>query len=564
MKSSAVKRKKLRKTIIVVIAALGLLGIFSFRDNDFRLIKSLDIYYTLFRELNTYYVEETDPEKLVKTSIDAMLESLDPYTVFIPESDLDEYKFMTTGKYGGIGAQIRKVDNNYVISETSEGYPASKAGIKAGDIIREIDHKNIYQKNSPDISELLKGDPQTEIVLTLERPGEKKTFTKTLIRERITIDNVPYFGMINEETGYIRLSNFMENASLEVRDALRNLKKSGATRIILDLRNNPGGLLGEAIAVSNLFLDKGQEVVQTRGKLKQWQKTFTCQNPAEDSKIPLVILVNQKSASASEIVAGSMQDLDRAVIIGQRTFGKGLVQATRPLSYNTQLKITTAKYYIPSGRCIQARDYTHRKPNGEATLIPDSLTHPFLTKNNRKVFDGGGILPDVLTVVPTLSRLSYNLYVRNFIFNYATEYAREHANTPSPVGFLIDETEYKKFINYLNNRNFDYVTESEDALKKLKDIASKERYAENSREEFEALTKKLGHDKQKDYETYKDEIKDLLAEEIISRYYHQKGRIQVSLIHDNEVIKAKEILSNNKLYSSILNGTSGNVAQIIK
>lgn len=552
-------QKKRRVVIITTIAAITLFGTVSFVDNDFKLIKSLDIYYTLFRELNMYYVDETDPEKLVKTSIDAMLETLDPYTVFVPESEMDNYKFMTTGQYGGIGAQVRKIEGNFVISEPYVGYPTHKAGIKAGDIIVEINNVPINKKLN-DLGNLLTGEPNTEVTLTLQRPGESKTYKKTLIREKISMENVPYYSMVDATTGYIKLTNFTDGASIEVKNAIQSLKLQGANKLILDLRSNPGGFLGEAIDVTNLFIDKGQEVVQTRGKFKQWQKTYKCENLPVDTKIPLAVLVNQNSASAAEIVAGALQDLDRAVIIGQRTFGKGLVQATRPLSYNTQLKITTAKYYIPSGRCIQALDYSHRENNGDASHIPDSLIHEFKTKNKRKVFDGGGIQPDIKTETETLSRITFNLYARNFLFNYATLYTLQHDSIPGISEFALTDADYANFVKYLKDKDFTYVTETEDALNKLKKIAEKEKLDEVTKTEFDAISKKIAESKLKDLETYKAEILEMLKEEIASRYYYQKGRIGSSLPHDPDIKKAKELLKDEKTYSSILSGTGDRVA----
>ena len=345
------RKYRLRIITISVITAFLFIS-YSFVDNDFKIVKYLDIYYTLFREVNLYYVDETDPEKLVKTSIDAMLESLDPYTVFIPESEMDDYKFMTTGQYGGIGAMIKKIGNTIVISELMENYPAEKAGIKPGDIIVDINGTSAYGKSISDISELLKGEPNSSIKITLVKPGETKPYKKELLREKIVLNNVPYFGMVGNKIGYIKLTNFTTGAHLEVKEALANLKEKGAIGIILDLRNNPGGLLVEAVDIANLFLEKDQEIVKTKGKVKQWDNSYKTKGIPLFGDIPLTVLVNKNTASASEIVAGSLQDLDRAVIIGQRTFGKGLVQSTRPLSYNTQLKVTTAKYYIPSGRCI--------------------------------------------------------------------------------------------------------------------------------------------------------------------------------------------------------------------
>jgi len=546
---------KLRLGVITCVSVISFLCLFSFVDNDFKITKNFDIFFTLFRELSLYYVDDTDPDKLIKVGIDAMLESLDPYTVYIPESEIDDYKFLTTGQYGGIGALLRKNVNNIVISEPYENYPAQKAGIKAGDIVHEINGKQIYQKSISEISEMLKGNPKSEIELTLQRPGGHKTFKKILLREKISVNNVPYFGMVTHNIGYIKLTNFTSDAHIEVKSALLKLREKGAQAIILDLRGNPGGLLIEAVNTANLFVDKGQEIVKTKGKVKQWDNTYKTKSSSIDNQIPLAVLVNKGSASAAEIVAGALQDIDRAVIIGQRTFGKGLVQTTRALSYNTQLKVTTAKYYIPSGRCIQALDYSHRDPDGSVGFIPDSLISEFSTKNGRKVYDGGGIVPDIFIKNESLSRLTLNLYSRSFIFNYATEFASKHDSIVPPSIFEFTNKDYENFVNYLKEKDFDYQTESEEAFIKLTNVAAQEKYLEQSKEEFRSLSHKIIHDKIKDLETYKEEVSELLKEEIISRYYYQHGRIEISLFTDTHVTKAIEVLYNKTLYAGILNGT---------
>jgi carboxyl-terminal processing protease len=547
--------KKLRLILITGATIITLLFTYSFVDSDFKILKNLDIYYTLFRELNLYYVDNTDPEKLVKTSIDAMLESLDPYTVFIPESEQDDYKFLTTGEYGGIGALIRKNNDYFTISEIWENSPAYKAGIKVGDVILDVNGIPVSRKTNSEINELLKGEPKTEIELTLEHPGQFKTFKVLLVRERISISNVPYYGMVTETVGYIKQTNFTNDAHIEVRNALMQLKARGAKGIILDLRGNPGGLLVEAVGVTNLFVEKGQEIVHTKGKVKQWDNIYKTKNQPFDAEIPLTILVNRSSASAAEIVAGSLQDLDRAVIIGNRTFGKGLVQTTRPLSYNTQLKVTTAKYYTPSGRCIQALDYAHREPDGSVGYIPDSLISEFSTKIGRKVYDGGGIMPDIMIRNEPLSKITINLYARSYIFNFATNFTLTHDSIfPIPV-FKITDADYENFVTYLTDKKFDYQTETEEAFIKLSNTASQEKYLEEAKDEFKALAKKLTHDKMKDLAKYKEEISELLKEEIVSRYYFQRGRIETSLSTDTHVIKAIEVLSSKQLYTGILDGT---------
>jgi carboxyl-terminal processing protease len=450
---------------------------------------------------------------------------------------------------------IRKTTEFVLIAEPYENSPAVRAGLKAGDMLLEIDGKSVKNQQINDISDQLKGSPGTEILLTVKRPIVNKTFRKKLIREQIVIPNVPYFGMLNNDIGYIRLSNFTPNASTEVKDALEYLKlRKGAKSLILDIRGNPGGLLIEAVNVCGLFVAKGQEIVSTRGKVKQFDNVYSTTTNPIDKEIPIVVLVNRSSASASEIVAGSLQDIDRAIIMGQRTFGKGLVQTTRRLSYNAQLKVTTAKYYIPSGRCIQALDYTHRNEDGSVGYVPDSLITEFKTRNGRKVYNGGGIQPDIKVEPEAISNISYSLYLKNLLFDYATEFASKHDSIENPGKFMLSDNEYVDFIKFLKDKPFDYETESEAKLNELINSAKKEKYYTLSETEFTALKSKLSHNKDKDLQTFKDEIKDLLTEEIISRYYFQKGRIEYSLLSDNQVIKAIEFFKDSSQYSKVLNG----------
>jgi carboxyl-terminal processing protease len=541
----------------VFIAAISV-GLLSFKNNDdFKIVKNLDIFYTLFRELSLFYVDETDPEDLINEGIDGMLESLDPYTTFIPESDMDDFKFMTTGEYGGIGALIRKGENYTVISEPYVGFPANKAGLKAGDIIKKIDGTSIKGKSVQQVSELLKGAPNTELKLLIERPGMDEPLEKEVIRERITISGVPYFGMLNDNTGYIRITSFTQNVSKDVKEALIKLKNDhDAEKIVLDLRSNPGGLLIEAVHTANLFVKKGQEIVSTKGKVKHWDNVYRTQHNPIDTLVPLVVLVNRSSASASEIVAGALQDLDRAVVVGQRTFGKGLVQTTRPLSYNSQLKVTTAKYYIPSGRCIQALDYTHRNEDGSVGHIPDSLISKFTTKNGRTVYDGGGIRPDIEVEPDQLSKIAISLYTKNLIFDFATLFAVKHDSIAAADEFELTDKQYDAFTKFLKNKDYDYQTRSDENLKKLIQSAKAEKYYSRAEEEFEALEKKLAHDKEKDLETFSEEIKDLLEEEIVGRYYHQKGKVQAAIDDDPQVAQAKDILENINDYHAILDGSN--------
>jgi carboxyl-terminal processing protease len=554
------KIKIARKASVIAIIIVLLISSFtfvSFTDKEFKIAKNLDIFFTLFRELNLFYVDDTDPEELIEAGIDGMLKSLDPYTTFIPESEMDNFNFMTTGQYGGIGALIRKAGDYSMITEPYVDFPAYKSGLRAGDTIISIDGISIKDKKIGDVSEMLKGTPNTSVKLEIKRFGQEPIIEKTLVREIITIKNIPYYGMVDDNIGYIRLSNFTSNAGKEAKEALNELKKKNATGIILDLRGNPGGLLIESVNVANLFVNQGREIVSTHGKVKQWDNIYKTTQPAIDTTIPIVVLVNRGSASASEIVAGSLQDLDRAVIVGEKTFGKGLVQTTRPLSYNTQLKVTTAKYYIPSGRCIQAVDYTHRNEDGSVGYIPDSLINEFTTRNGRKVYDGGGITPDVKVESEIPGNITISLYTKNLLFDYATIFVAEKDTMENIVKYEFTDDDYRDFLKFLEDKDIDYKTQSWNTLEELISTAKKEKYYVYAEEEFEALKQKLAHDKNKDLQTFKDEIIQLLMEEIASRYDYQEGRIKVSLRDDIQFEKAISVLKDNQQYLSILKD-SGN------
>ena len=552
---------KKRIIILGLILVIGGMGFTLVKDKDLAIVKSLDIYCTLFRELNMFYVDEIDPEELVETSIVSMLKSLDPYTTYIPEKNMDDFNFQTTGEYGGIGSLIRRSGEYTMIAEPYEDFPAAKAGLKAGDILLEIDGKSTKGLEISDISELLKGEPGTELTLKIRRKGKEQPMTFTLKRKNITINNVPYYGMLNNHTGYIRLSNFTTNAGAEAEAALRNLKMNDSLEsLVLDLRNNPGGLLIESVRVSNLFLDKGKEIVSTRGKVKQWHNTYKTSVKPVDTEIPLVILVNRASASAAEIVAGAMQDHDRAVIVGQRTFGKGLVQTTRQLKYNAQLKVTTAKYYIPSGRCIQALDYTNRNEDGSVGNVPDSLISAYKTRNGRTVYDGGGIRPDIKVESESLSQITVRLYAANIIFNYATLYTLDHDSIGSPSSFELSDSAYTAFCEYVESRDFEFETASESALQELIETAKKEKYYDIGKDEFMALEKRLSHNNLKDLRTFRAEIQQLIEEEIASRYGYQKGRIKAQLQDDNQLDKALELTGKPGKINNILMGMEGTLA----
>jgi carboxyl-terminal processing protease len=540
----------------VVIIGLSFWG-FKSDQKNFEISKNLDIFYTLVRELNLFYVDEVKPDKLIKTGIDDMLETLDPYTVYIPESEMDDFKFMTTGEYAGIGAMISKRGNQIIVAEPYEGFPAQLSGLRAGDVFLEVDDKPVDKMVVSDVSDILKGPAKKPVKVKILRPGEKKPFTLDIVREKIQIDPITYYGMIDSTTGYIRLSSFTDGCSDNLKAALLDLRdKKGAKSLVLDLRSNPGGLLGEAVKVTNLFVDHGQEIVSTKGKVSQWDKTYRATEQPVDSVMPLIVLVNSGSASASEIVAGALQDLDRAVIMGNRTFGKGLVQTTRDLSYNTKLKVTTAKYYIPSGRCIQALDYSHRNADGSVGNIPDSLISVFKTKNGRKVKDGGGVTPDIRDVQDTLSALAYKLTQDYMMFDFATTFASTHKTIAPPDQFVISDEIYKDFHNFLAEKKFSYESRSEQTLKVLIETAKKERYFDNAKNEFAALEKGLTLDLSQDLEKSGDEIRDLLKDEIVSRYYYQKGAIVAALRNDKDIKGAKTLFQNPSEYARLL--TSAN------
>ncbi len=479
---------KLKKYVFVVIGVIVLPILFTnFQDRDFELSKNLDIYHSLMRELNLFYVDETDPGSLVKTSIDQMLNTLDPYTNYIPESQMEDLQLMTTGEYGGLGALIRQMGDQVVITDPYEGFPAEKAGLRAGDIIKKIDGRSVTDLSSSEISELMKGQVGTSIKITIERPYRDQSIDVEMIREKVRISNVPYFGMLHDGVGYIRLSGFTQGAAREVLTAFENLKEKGIQSLVLDLRSNPGGLLIEAVDVMNIFVPENQEIVSTIGKVKQWNKTYYCRREPIDTLIPVAVLINSQSASAAEIVAGAMQDLDRGLVIGQRSFGKGLVQTTRDLSYNAKLKLTTAKYYIPSGRCIQALDYSNRREDGSVGHVPDSLISEFQTKNGRIVYDGGGISPDITEEPRLLSRLASSLVYQDKFFNYATWVRNTRDEIDEPIEYQVPKSDLDLFVGQLKRDSFSYETASSRKLNELIRIAKQEKYYDHAAESIRLL-----------------------------------------------------------------------------
>ncbi len=543
---------------IVAICAISI-GFLAFKatpvgDRTFEIVKNLDIFATLFKEVNAYYVDDIHPDQLMRTGITAMLASLDPYTNYIPEDDIEDYRTITTGEYGGIGAIVDKKGGVSTVVMPYEGYPAHKAGLKAGDQILKINGIVLEGKSSDAISKLLKGQSNSDIVLTVKRFGQEKLFDVTLARERITISNVPYFGMVAEGIGYVKLTDFTTEAGAEVRNAVNELKADGAKKIILGLRGNPGGLLEEAVNVSNVFVGKGREVVTTRGKLKNWTKTYNTLNDPADTQIPLAVLISNGSASASEIVAGVMQDYDRGVLVGQRSYGKGLVQQTRPLAYNSQLKVTTGKYYIPSGRCIQAIDYSHRNPDGSIGKIPDSLKSEFKTQSGRSVFDGGGVNPDIEVEPFEYAPIAYSLMSNDLVFDYATRYYYAHPEIKPAKDFTLTDAEYDEFKNWLKDKELNYTTQVEQNIEKLIASAKQEKYYQDIEQQILDLKRETLHNKDQDLITFKPEIKKLLEQEIAGRYYFQSGMIESTFDQDREVIEAIKVLNDSERYQSILKG----------
>ena len=538
---------------LVAIAIAFTLLFTNFVDNSFEIVKHLDIYYTLFKELDSYYVDEINPGELVETSINKMLETLDPYTVFIPESRIEDLRLMTTGTYGGIGTLVRKDKNRVIITDPYEGFPGQKAGLKAGDVIMRVDDFDTENQTIDAVSEKLKGSQGTTVKIVVQRIGQPKLLEFSIVRENIHINSVPFFDMLNDNIGYIMFNNFTQKSSDEFRTALDSLMKRGATSLIIDLRGNPGGLMDEAVSICNFFVPKGLQIVSTKGKMRQWNLNYFTTNEPVASKIPLVVMVNSGSASASEIVAGAIQDLDRGVVVGSRTFGKGLVQVPRPLSYNAQLKLTTAKYYIPSGRCIQALDYSNRNEDGSVGNIPDSLVSEFKTKNGRKVYDGGGIKPDIETETEKLSMIATELFIENIIFDFATHYWAANPTIGDAKDFSITDADYQQFINFVESRNFQYSLGSAKKLNELIESLKQEKYYEIVESQINALKEELKNEPKKDLLNFKDEVKRLLNDEIVSRYYYQRGRILNYLKQDNELKTAVEILKNPEKYKAILN-----------
>ncbi len=553
----------MKNTIIAIIISMLLptMLIGQEKQNNFEISKSIDIYNSLLRELNLNYVDEINPAELNEVAIDAMLQGLDPYTVFIPESEIETYKLMTTGEYGGIGAIIQ-YDGEYTrISDPYEGWPAQKAGLQAGDAILSVNGVDTHKKPTDQVSELLKGQPGTEVTLKVKRYGFDKPIEFKLKREKVKIDNIPYATVFDNGIGYVAFNSFTKDAANEMKQHLLDMKKNHALKgFIIDLRGNGGGLMNEAVDIVNLFIPKGKPVVSTKGKSQQAGSVYSTNSQPVDEQIPLAILVDGGSASASEILSGAIQDYDRGVVIGQRTFGKGLVQNILPLSYNTQMKVTIAKYYIPSGRCIQEIDYSKKGKQKTDTLdsnlspltSQDTLGKPFKTAAGRTVYEGHGIMPDVKIEPRKYATVTAYLYAKNYIFDYATKYVHEHKSIAPAKEFKIDDATYNDFMQFVKDKKFSYTTESEKKLKELKKMAKEEGYLESIQTQLDLLEKQLQDDKANDLVKNRKDIEELLRLEIVGRYYYQVGRIIASLENDEDLEEAFKILLDKNRYQSIL------------
>lgn len=525
-------------------------------DSYFEISKNLEIYTSLFKELNSYYVDPIEPGELVKTSVDAMLEHLDPYTNYITESDIEEYRFQTTGKYGGIGASMRKKEDMIFVGDVYEFSPAQQAGMHPGDQVLSIDNQDITGKSIDDISVLLKGAPGTQVTMKIKDAFTGAESQKILTRGQIEVSSVPYAGLIgkNADIAFVTLTQFTPGCGRMVRNALDSLKtvKPQLKGVVLDLRSNPGGLLNEAVNVCNLFIDRGQLIVSTKGKIKELDKEYRTESNPWDTEIPLTVLQNSSSASASEIVAGTVQDLDRGIVIGDRSYGKGLVQTTRLLGYNSSLKITTARYYTPSGRCIQAIDYSSRSADGTVSKLPDSLKKEYKTLAGRKVLSGGGIEPDIYVNDMPVSKLVVTLYVKNFFFDYVTQYVKKHPSITSASGFTFNAEDFNDFSKWLENKDYSYKTETEIMMDSLKSIAQKEKYFDAIKTDYTGLQAKLSHNKQQDLQKHKEEITRILESEIVSRYYYQRGRIENSQKKDRDLAMALNVIDQPTEYHALL------------
>jgi len=551
----------MKKTIVPAVVFMLMIFMSAFEakaqdKNNFELSKNLEIYADMLRQLNLSYADDINPGKLNTTAIDALLGSLDPYTVYVPESKLEDFELMTKGEYGGIGALIQKQGDYVIITEPYENFPAFKSGLKAGDAIVSIDGESAKDKTSTEVSERLKGVPGSELKLEIKSYGDSVSREVVVVREKIKIPNIPYSGLLKDDIGYISLSQFNPNAALDIKNAFKAMADSVKLKgLIIDLRGNGGGLLNEAVDIVNIFVPKGEMVVTTKGKTRASTQVFTTHNKEIDLNIPLVVLVDENSASASEIVAGSIQDLDRGVIVGSRTFGKGLVQNIVPLPYNSKMKITVSKYYIPSGRCIQAIDYFHKDGEAAKEKLADSVTATFKTRNGRTVYEGLGIAPDIKAEARVFSQVSGDLYAQNYIFKFANEFVLANHSIPPVEEFQVSDSLFNAFKTFVSEQEFDYNTQTEALLEQMEASAERESYDGAIGGQLKALKDAIREEKKKDLDKHRSEIEEMIRVEIVTRYYNQSGKLKAALQNDLEVKEAIRILENPELYQSVLNGT---------
>lgn len=546
---------KYKKPVFFAGIMVLALGTWSFKDDLFQISKNLDVFASVYKEVNINYVDDINSGKMIKNGVDAMLDGLDPYTEFVPEAEIEDYKLhYVSTQYGGIGAGIFARNGKVYVSDVFSGFPAQKADIRPGDQLVKINDIALDGKNNDEVGLLLKGSKGANVKLLVKRDNMPQPVEKTLMRDEIKQPNVSYYGMVDGNMGYIKLDKFLENSAQEVTDALAAVKKNNPNGIILDLRSNGGGILQEAVKIVNLFVPKDIEVVSQKGKITEKNFTYNTQSAPMEPNLPLVVLVNAHSASASEIVAGSLQDLDRAIIIGQRSYGKGLVQQTFNLPYNSLVKITIAKYYIPSGRCIQEIDYTHRKDDGSVVKVADSLIHEYKTKDGRSVYDGSGIYPDVFVKQDNFANISQTLLRKLYIFDYATQYRIAHASIDDPHKFNLSDADYADFVKFLAGKDYNYSTTSEKMLANLKTEATKEKQFNDIQTEYDALKAKMMATKKNDLQLHKDEIKQVLENEIASRYYFEKGRYETNFKYDKELAQAVKVMQDKQQVASILKG----------
>jgi len=529
-------------------------GVWGFNDDLFMISKNLDVFASVYKEVNINYVDDINSSKMIKTGVDAMLEGLDPYTEFVPESEIEDYRLhYVSTQYGGIGAGIFVRNNKVFVSDVFEGFPAQKADIRPGDRLLKINDVDLNGKNNDQVSQLLKGSKGAIVKLQIKR-DDAEPIEKKLIRDEIKQPNVTYYGMVDGNMGYIKLDKFLENSADEVTTALTDIKKNNPNGIILDLRSNGGGILQEAVKIVNLFVPKNVEVVSQKGKIKEKNFTYSTQSTPLEPNLPLVVLVNGRSASASEIVAGSLQDLDRAVIIGQRSYGKGLVQQTFNLPYNSLVKITIAKYYIPSGRCVQALDYTHRKDDGSVVKVADSMMHEYKTKDGRSVYDGGGVYPDIFVKQDRFANITQALVSKFLVFDYATLYRNTHVQISDPKSFHLSDADYGSFVKFLADKNYSYTTTTEKIISGLKTEATKEKQFADIQAEYDVLKAKVASSKKNDLQQYKEEIRQVLENEIASRYYYDKGRYETNFKYDKELAQSVKIMQDRNQVAAVLKG----------